>query len=90
MGSCFSSEGGGSKRKARTVTSQIPRAAEQAESIVPSEPTEPVIPGLVLCMLDGRRPPPSPSFVLAPTSGNVAPVLGLFFGSVLRFDFAAC
>ena len=89
MGSCFSSEGGGSKRKARAVTSQIPRAGH-AESIVPVEPSEPpVIPGLVLCMLlDG--PPPSPSFVLAPTSGNVAPVLGLFFGSVLRFDFAAC
>jgi hypothetical protein len=43
MGSCFSSEGGGSRRKARTATSRIPRA-EQSESIVP---TELVIPGLV-------------------------------------------
>ncbi|PUZ41592.1 hypothetical protein GQ55_9G517100 [Panicum hallii var. hallii] len=43
MGSCFSSEGGGSRRKARTATSRIPRA-EQSESIVP---TEPVIPEMV-------------------------------------------
>ncbi|OEL19995.1 Serine/threonine-protein kinase CDL1 [Dichanthelium oligosanthes] len=45
MGCCFSSEGGGSDRNERVVTSQIPRA-EQAESTV-AVPTEPVIPEIV-------------------------------------------